>query len=191
MGKATVVIFLCLSFAKVAEAREIKTSYDVELRAGQGLVCGTCKENVPWEPGPKVDLLLKSFFPLIPSSYGTIGPGLYGKVGSFDGITMASAGVLLGWDVGPFDLAGFAGAGYSRKRITDTIHGIRRFQGQTRHTYDLALTVGVPISEQFRLTATYGHNSNGSAIGINFLPDKGTNPGIDSLMLGVSYRFSK
>ncbi|MCE9600209.1 MAG: hypothetical protein K8S54_19785, partial [Spirochaetia bacterium] len=107
----------------------------------------------------------------------------------YQGIPMSSAGILLGWDLGSFDLTAFVGAGYSGKRITDTSRGITRFLGQTRHSYDLAISLGVPLSDQFRITATYGHNSNGSAIGINFLPEKGSNPGIDSLLLGVSYSF--
>lgn len=175
----------------LAHAREIETKYDIELRAGQALVCGTCKQNAPWGPSGKVDLVLKSFLPILSTnSYGSFGPGLYGKVGSFEGITMSSAGIVLGWEQGLFDLTAFAGAGYSSKRITDTRRGITRFRGQTRHTYDLALSLGVPVTDEFRLTATYGHNSNGSAIGINFLPEKGTNPGIDSLLVGISYRFS-
>ncbi|MCE9596978.1 MAG: hypothetical protein K8S54_03335, partial [Spirochaetia bacterium] len=60
------VLLLALILATrpmLLEAREIRTRYDLELRAGSALVCGTCKENAPWRPQAKVDLVLKSFLP--------------------------------------------------------------------------------------------------------------------------------
>ncbi len=61
-------------------------------------------------------------------------------------------------------------------------------KSQTKHTYDLGLTLRYDI-EQFFLSGGYQHNSNGTALGINFIHGKGGNPGFDNVFVGAGVRF--
>jgi len=177
---------LFVSAVVALHAREIHPRYDFEGRIGYLEVCGTCGGQTPWKPEPKVEILADSILPVMRFGSGNLEGGLYGKAAAFQGAFQGASGMLLGWDLKRVEILAFLGLAYADKRVSDVQRRLVVYEGQTRNTFDLAVSLRFPISEDVRITTTYGHNSNGSAIGLNVLRLPGANPGLDSIMLGAS-----
>lgn len=157
---------------------------DVEVRGGTDYLCGTCR---PSRFRPLTQLFVDALVPIIPLRIGTIEAGLYGKGSLLDGhVPQIAGGVLLGYRVGSCEVLGHIGRAYAMERIGETM---TPYSGQTKGTYDLGVFGRYAISERYFLSAGYQHNSNGEGLGLKFISEKGTNRGIDSVVVGVGVRF--
>ncbi len=177
-GAALAAIF---AFISPVRAREMQR-HELEFRYGLAETCGTCVSQNLWSPMAKGDVLFQGVLDLSDSWR----LGGYGKLGGYAGIWQGAAGVLAGYDFGPLEVRAFTGFAYAGGETPAVRSGLFLYPGQTRQTYDLGLSLRVPISDRLRLTLTYGHNSNGEAIGLNFFGPRDHNPGIDGIQLGVS-----
>lgn len=177
-----------LCFSAPALAGELRSFWEIEPRAGIMRVCGTCRKGAPWDPAVRGELQVQSIQPLFYAGPVFISGGGYVRLGGFEHSFQGAGGFFGEVRLDRFDIRPSVGVAYSDRRITDEWKGYRRLRGQSRHTFDLALTAGYRITPGLRLLVGYSHNSNGSDISINPFPEAGGNPGLDTVFTGVSLR---
>ncbi len=161
---------------------------DVELRYGYAVLCGTCDDREgfidKWQG--TVQLFADRLFPLATIGPGSLEIGPYVKGALLAGldIPQVAGGLALGYRAGRYEAVINGGLGYATERIGDTSTS----SGQTKHTYDLGVTLRYDF-ERFFLSAGYQHNSNGEHLGLDFFQGKGENPGYDNIFVGAGVRF--
>jgi|SRR5947209_1063079 len=113
-----------------------------------------------------------------------IGP--YAKAAFLDGldIPQIAGGLALAYRVGHYELLMNGGLAYATERLESTTTE----PGETKHTYDLGVTLRYDI-EQYFISGGYQHNSNGRHVGLDFIHAKGDNPGYDNIFVGVGIHF--
>jgi hypothetical protein len=177
-------LLLVASFALVSPvaSRDLQ-NHELEIRYGPAQTCGTCAGQHLWQPMAKADALFQ----------GTLNVsddwilGGYGKASVYDHIFQGASGFLLGWNLGLVEARGYAGIAYAGGVTERVRRGFFVYDGQTRATYDLGVSLRYPVADRWRLTLNYAHNSNGEDIGMNFTGLRRKNPGIDCISFGVSY----
>lgn len=167
--------------------RDLRPVWEIEPRVGVMRVCGTCRKGAPWDPAIRGELQLQSIQPLFYHGTGHVSGGGYVRLGGFEKSFQGAAGFLAEMRWESADVRPFLGVCYSDRRITDAYKGYRYYPGQSRHTFDLGFSLGWRAAQDWRLSLTYSHNSNGANIALNPFPGKGGNPGLDSILLGASY----
>ncbi len=175
-----------------AVAQPYEAHTDVEFRFGGGLTCGTCvdKDRFPWRVKTTAQIFVDRLFPVATIGSGAFEIGPYAKGALLAGmnIPQIGGGVAFGYRQGHYEILLNTGFAYASERI-DQIHSDRySFAGQTKHTYDLGLSLRYDIQRYF-LSVGYQHNSNGRALGMNFVSGKGSNYGYDVMAVGVGMRF--
>lgn len=101
---------------------------------------------------------------------------------------LIAGGVILGYRFGNYEILVNGGLAYATERIGENTSDGSVHPGQTKQTYDLGLSLRYDINQYF-ISAGYQHNSNGSHFDLDFIRGKGSNPGYDSLFVGVGIRF--
>ena len=184
MGLATGILLSMIPSTDPVRAEMSMSTVDVEVRGGTDYLCGTCG---PYRFRPLTQVFVDVLVPIFPLKVGTVEGGLYGKGALLDGhVPQIAGGVLLGYRVGRYEILGHLGRAYATERIGETmIHS----SGQTKGTYDLGMFARYAITERLFLSAGYQHNSNGEGVGLKFISGKGTNHGIDSVVVGGGIRF--
>lgn len=174
-----------IAYADTAVADPSVAHTDLELRLGAEYVCGTCG---PERLRATAQVFADRLFPVTRLGNGTLEVGPYVKGALLDGghVPQIAGGALLGYRVGAYEVLVNTGLAYATERIGSTASPD---SGQTKLTYDLGLSLRYDINNQYFLSGGYGHNSNGHALGLNFMGGKGSNPGIDTLFLGVGVHF--
>jgi hypothetical protein len=114
--------------------------------------------------------------------------GPYAKGALLDGghVPQIAGGAVVGYRFGAYEVLVNTGLGYATERIGSTASPD---SGQTKLTYDLGLSLRYDINNQYFLSGGYAHNSNGHALGLDFISGKGANPGIDSWLIGAGVHF--
>ena len=189
-----IVVFLAIvaqGSAVLAGDRD-ERHLDVEFRAGAGAVCGACRgrDIDDLSVKPTVQLLADYLFPVATLGPGTFEAGPYVKGALLDGldIPQIAGGLMLGYRLERWEFVANAGLAYATERVGDRrIPGVLN-SGQTKHTYDLGLSLRYNI-ERYFVSLGYTHNSNGEGLGINYAGGKGLNPGYDVVFVGVGIRF--
>ena len=169
---------------------------EFELRLGGGAVCGSCvirgaSSHAKLEFVPQIfaDFLIPIWTNAETARWFGIGP--YVKASYLDSIPQIAGGIAAGYRFNQWQILVNAGIAYSIGRPgADTAWW---HNGQTRGTYDLGLTVRRDIvRDSVFISASYNHSSNGREFGINGFGDNkilGTNPGYDSVLIGIGMRF--
>jgi hypothetical protein len=157
---------------------------DLELRLGAEYVCGTCG---PERLRATVQVFADRLFPVTRLGNGVLEVGPYVKGALLDGghVPQIAGGALLGYRFGAYEVLVNTGLAYATERIGSTASPD---SGQTKLTYDLGASLRYDIKQYF-ISGGYGHNSNGHALGLDFIGGKGANPGIDSWLIGVGVHF--
>jgi len=181
---AGVMMVAMTAYASTAVAEFSVAHSDLELRGGVDYLCGTCD---PKRVRTTVQVFADRLFPLTRIGDGVLEIGPYAKGALLDGghVLQIAGGAVVGYRFGAYEVLMNAGLAYATERIgsTDSPNS-----GQTKHTYDLGVSLRYDIKQYF-ISGGYEHNSNGNALGLNFISGKGSNPGIDSLFVGVGLRF--
>jgi len=129
-------------------------------------------------------------FPVKTLGNGVLEIGPYAKGALLDGVSVpqVAGGAILGCRLGQYETLINVGLAYATDRIGEnTMDGVVH-PGQTKQTYDLGFSVRYDLNQYF-ISVGYQHNSNGSALGLDFIHQKGTNPGYDNAFAGVGIRF--
>ena len=157
---------------------------DLELRVGADYVCGTCGQQ---RIRTTVQVFADWLFPITRIRDGVLEIGPYAKGALLDGghAPQIAGGAVLGYRFGAYEALLNLGRAYATERIGVTSSPD---SGQSRQTYDLGLALRYEINHYF-ISVGYQHNSNGKILGLNFNHDQGSNPGIDSVFVGVGVRF--
>ena len=172
--------------------QSLAANIDVELRVGAETVCFTCPDNTfPWKTHPTGQLFTDLLFPV--PSFESLEFGPYIKLAGVEDIFQAAGGIAAGVFFSRWEALINAGLAYSGRRI-GTIQAANGevHPGQSQGTYDLGASLRFFFSEtkkKWYASFQYTHNSNGEKLGLNWLSDKTTNPGIDALTVGLGYRF--
>jgi hypothetical protein len=165
---------------------------DVELRVGAQTVCLTCvNRTFPLKIHPTGPLFTDLLFPIPYLKSLEVGP--YIRLAGLEDTFQVAGGIALGLSFSRWELLLNGGLAYSGTRIGAfrTADG-EVYPGQSQGTYDLGVSLRYFFSETKKRwygSLQYSHNSNGEQVGLNWLSDKRTNPGIDSLTVGVGYRY--
>ena len=157
------------------------------------MLCGTCTDN---DEGLRQTIKMTAqifadmLFPVTTIGDGVVEIGPYVKGALLDGVSvpLVAGGVILGYRFGNYEILVNGGLAYATERIGENTSDGSVHPGQTKQTYDLGLSLRYDINQYF-ISAGYQHNSNGSHFDINFIPEKGSNPGYDNLFVGVGIRF--
>ncbi len=157
---------------------------DLELRVGGESLCGTCGQE---RVRTTVQVIGDRLFPVTRIGDGALEVGPYAKGALLDGghVPQVAGGAVLGYRFGAYEVLMNVGLAYATERIGSTASPD---SGQTKHTYDLGLSVRYDLNRYF-FSGGYGHNSNGHSAGLNFISGRGSNPGIDTLYFGGGVRF--
>lgn len=163
---------------------------ELEFRLGGGVLNGTSVDNdegVPRTIKMTAQIFADRLFPVTTIGDGVVEIGPYARGAYVDGgnIPLIAGGVILGYRFGNYEILVNGGLAYTPDRIGETASDRL---GQTKHTYDLGLSLRYDI-DRFFISAGYQHNSNGSHVGLNFIPGRGSNPGYDTLFAGVGIHF--
>ncbi len=190
VSTAWVLIVTTIAFVHTAIAQLPDAHTDVEFRLGAGVICGTCTDNdegLPRTIKLTAQIFADRLFPVTTMGDGVFEIGPYAKGALLDGVhvPLIAGGVMLGYRFDHYEILVNGGLAYATERIGETTSDRL---GQTKHTYDLGLTLRYEINRYF-ISAGYQHNSDGAKIGFNFLQGKGTNPGYDNVLVGVGMRF--
>jgi hypothetical protein len=165
---------------------------DVELRVGAQTVCFTCPaRNFPWDAHPTGQLFTDLLFPL--SSFQSFEFGPYVKLAGVEDVFQVAGGIVAGLTFYRWEALINVGLAYSGSRIGEiqAANGDKH-PGQSQGTYDLGASIRYFFSETKKKwygSLQYTHNSNGQALGLNWLSDNTSNPGIDAVTIGLGYRF--
>jgi hypothetical protein len=186
------VFFIAILFvtALLYPVHSFAANADLELRGGVGTLCGTCihtSSHIRATGQLFADLL----FPVGSLEWLEVGP--YLKAAGFEDTFIGAGGLAVGFAFSRFEILINGGLAYAGSRIgafrgpNGEVH-----DGQSQGTYDLGLSLrmfGSRAKKGWYGSFQYTHNSNGEQIGLNWLSDKKSNPGIDSVTVGVGYRF--
>ncbi len=161
---------------------------DVELRIGAETVCFTCfNETSSYKTHPTGQLFTDLLFPI--PYFESLEFGPYIKLAGVEDVFQGAGGIVLGVSFSRWEALVNAGLAYSGKRLGADGEA---YPGQSQGTYDLGISLRFFFSETKKRwygSLQYTHNSNGEQIGLNWLSDKTTNPGIDALTVGLGFRF--
>jgi hypothetical protein len=162
---------------------------DVELRIGAQTMCFTCFGDQTFSSKANLtgQLFTDLLFPI--PNFKSLEFGPYLKLAVVDGIFQVAGGIALGVSFSRWEALVNGGLAYSGKRI-GAIEGVH--PGQSQGTYDLGGSLRFFFSEtkkRWYASIQYTHNSNGQLAGVNWLSDKTANPGVDSLLVGLGYRY--
>ena len=181
----TAIAFIHAAMAQLPDAHT-----DVEFRLGAGVICGTCTDNdegLPRTIKMTAQIFADRLFPVATIGDGVFEIGPYAKGALLDRVhvPLIAGGMVLGYRFGHYEILMNGGLAYATERLGETTSDRL---GQTKHTYDLGLSLRYEIDRYF-MSVGYQHNSNGSSFGFNFIQGKGTNPGYDNVFVGVGVRF--
>ncbi len=179
-----IIAVVMTAWVGTAVAEPYVAHTDLELRVGGESLCGTCGQE---RVRTTVQVMGDRLFPVRRIGDGALEVGPYAKGALLDGghVPQIAGGALAGYRFGAYEVLANVGLAYATERIGSTASPD---SGQTKHSYDLGLTVRYDMNRYF-LSTGYMHNSNGHSAGLNFISGKGSNPGIDSLFIGVGVRF--
>jgi len=185
-----VVKAILVATALFYPVHSLAANADVELRAGGATLCGTCV-HTPTHIRPTGQLFADLLFPVGSLEWLEFGP--YLKAAGFEDTFIGAGGLVVGFAFSRFEILINVGLAYAGSRIGAFrgANGEVR-PGQSQGTYDLGASVrlfGSAIQTGWYGSFQYTHNSNGEDVGLNWLSDKKTNPGLDALTVGVGYRF--
>jgi hypothetical protein len=176
----------------LSPSHSLAANADVELRVGAETVCFTCPEKTfPWNTHPTGQLFADLLFPL--PSFESLELGPYIKLAGVGDIFQVAGGIATGLSFLRWEALINAGLAYSGSRI-GAIRAAdgREHPGQSQGTYDLSASLRFFFSEtktKWYGSLQYTHNSNGEGIGLNWLSDRKSNPGVDAVTVGLGYRF--
>jgi hypothetical protein len=147
-------------------------------------------EGIPRTIKMTAQIFADRLFPVITMGEGVFEIGPYAKGALLDGVTvpLIAGGAILGYRLGNYEILVNGGLAYATERIGENTSNGIVYPGQTKQTYDLGLSLRYDINQYF-ISAGYQHNSNGSALNLDFIHQKGTNPGYDNAFVGVGIRF--
>ena len=192
VATAWMVILATTAVVPSAIAQPYEAHTDMEFRLGAGVVCGTCidRESSPWRVKTTAQIFADRLFPVATIGDGVFEIGPYVKGALLDGanIPQVAGGMVVGYQLGKYEILANAGVAYATERIGDERSTQFSSPGQTKHTYDLGFTLRYTIQRYF-LSVGYQHNSNGRDLGINFAGGKGANHGYDNVFAGVGIHF--
>lgn len=184
------LIVTTIAFVHPAVAQLPDAHTDVELRLGAGVICGTCTDNdegLPRTIKLTAQIFADRLFPVATIGEGAVEIGPYAKGALLDGVhvPLIAGGVILAYRFHKYEILVNGGLAYATQRIGETTSGRL---GQTKHTYDLGLTLRYEINRYF-MSVGYQHNSDGNSFGFNVVQGKGTNPGYDNVFVGIGIGF--
>jgi len=190
---AWMILVATLAVIHPAIAQPYTAHTDVEFRLGGGVLCGTCQENdegLSRTIKMTAQIFADRLFPVTTIGDGVFEIGPYAKGALLDGVSvpLIAGGAIVGYRVGTYEILVNGGFGYATERIGETTSDGVVHPGQTKHTYDLGLTLRYDINQYF-ISAGYQHNSNGTGFNIEYAHAKGSNPGYDNVFAGVGIRF--
>ncbi|MDE3218502.1 MAG: hypothetical protein KGO23_03900, partial [Nitrospirota bacterium] len=195
VNAAWMIIVASLAFSQtaIAQPNPDNAHTDLEFRLGGGVLNGTSLDNdegVPRTIKMTAQIFADRLFPVTTIGDGVVEIGPYVKGALLDGVSvpLVAGGVILGYRFGNYEILVNGGLAYATERIGENTSDGSVHPGQTKQTYDLGLSLRYDIDQYF-ISAGYQHNSNGSHFDINFIPEKGSNPGYDNLFVGVGIRF--
>jgi hypothetical protein len=159
---------------------------DLELRVGADYVCGTCG-NAVGRFRTIAAVFADWLLPVARVGDGVLEIGPYAKGALLDGghVQQIAGGAVVGYRLNDYEVMVNVGRAYATELIGRTTSPN---SGQSRQTYDLGLSLRRTIN-RFFVSIGYQHNSNGQSLGLNFNKERGDNPGIDSVYVGVGVRF--
>jgi hypothetical protein len=191
VSTAWIIIGAALAFIQTAIAEPYLAHTDLEFRLGAGQLNGTSivtdnDEGLSQTIKMTAQIFADRLFPVTTIGDGAFEIGPYAKGALLDGVSVPqiAGGVILGYRLRNYEILVNVGLAYATERIGETTSQL----GQTKNTYDLGLTLRYDINQYF-ISTGYQHNSNGSAVGLDFIRGKGQNPGYDQLFAGVGIRF--
>jgi hypothetical protein len=119
--------------------------------------------------------------------------GPYIKLAGVEDIFQTAGGIAAGVSFSRWEALLNVGLAYSGRRIGEirAANG-EAHPGQSQGTYDLGVSLRFFFSETKKRwygSLQYTHNSNGEKLGLNWLSDRTTNPGVDALTVGIGYRY--
>jgi hypothetical protein len=159
LAKGIIVVMMtaCVGTA-IAETYVAHT--DLEVRVGAEALCGTCGQQ---RIRTTMQVFADRLFPITRMGDGVLEIGPYVKGALLDGghVPQIAGGALVGYRFGAFEVLMNAGLAYATERIGMTASPD---SGQTKHTYDLGLSLRYDIDRYF-VSGGYGHNSNGHSAG--------------------------
>jgi hypothetical protein len=157
---------------------------DLELRGGVNYLCGSCNA---YYFRTVIQLFADRLFPVTRMGDGVLEIGPYVKGALLNGgdVPQIAGGAIVGYRFGAYEVLVNVGRAYATELI-----GVNASpnSGQSRQTYDLGFSLRYDI-HQYYFSVGYGHNSNGQSLGLNFNKAQGSNPGIDSILVGVGIHF--
>jgi hypothetical protein len=190
---AWMIIVATMAFIQTAIAQPYDAHTDIEFRLGAGVLCGTCTDNdehITRTIKMTAQIFADRLFPVTTIGDGAFEIGPYAKGALLDGVSapLVAGGVILGYRLSNYEILVNGGLAYATERIGEnTSNGIVH-PGQTKGMYDLGLSLRYDINQYF-ISAGYTHNSNGASFNLDFIHQKGSNPGYDNLFAGVGIRF--
>lgn len=182
-----------LAFIQTAIAQPYNARTDLEFRLGGGVLNRTSTDNdegLPRTIKMTAQIFADRLFPVTTIGDGAFEIGPYAKGALLDGVSVpqVAGGTVLGYRLGTYEVLINVGLAYATERIGENTSDGVVHPGQTKQTYDLGLSLRYDLNQYF-ISAGYQHNSNGSHIDIDFIHQKGTNPGYDNVFAGVGIRF--
>jgi len=190
---AWIILVATVACVQTALAQSYNAHTDLEFRLGAGVLNGTDSENdegLPRTIKMTAQIFADRLFPVTTIGAGVFEIGPYAKGALLDGVDvpLIAGGAILGYRFGNYEILVNGGLAYATERIGETTSDGVVHSGQTKQTYDLGLSLRYDINQYF-ISAGYQHNSNGSALNLDFIHQKGTNPGYDNAFVGVGIRF--
>lgn len=189
------IIVATLAFIQtaIAQPNPYNAHTDIEFRLGTGVLNGTDLDNdegVTRTIKMTAQIFADRLFPVTTIGDGVFEIGPYAKGALLDGVTvpLIAGGGILGYRFGNYEILVNGGLAYATEHMGEnTSNGIVH-PGQTKSMYDLGLSLRYDINQYF-ISAGYQHNSNGSHFDLDFIHQKGSNPGYDNVFVGVGIRF--
>jgi len=190
---AWICILATLAFTQTAMAQSYIPHTDLEFRLGAGVLNGTAgdnDENVPRTIKMTAQIFVDRLFPVTTYRDGVFEIGPYVKGALLDGVNVPqiAGGGILGYRFGNYEILVNGGLAYATERIGENTSDGVVHPGQTKQTYDLGFSLRYDITRYF-ISAGYQHNSNGESFNLDFIHQKGSNPGYDNAFVGVGIRF--
>lgn len=187
------ILVATLACVQTALAQSYHAHTDVEFVLGAGVLNGTGTDNhegVTRTIKMTAQIFADRLFPVTTIGEGVFEIGPYARGVLLDGVSvpLIAGGAILGYRIGKYEILVHGGLAYATERIGENTSDGVVHPGQTKQTYDLGLSLRYDINQYF-ISAGYQHNSNGSAFNIDFIHQKGSNPGYDNVVLGVGLHF--
>ena len=178
-----------------AESSEVPTQAHLELRGSYSQVCGTCivfRKDNPYEAPARLGLQLYGDY--LPFGWDTrfgafrIGPyGSVSAVGTIEKIATGAAVTFRPKDAS-WEIFTQTGLRYTFEAIPFQYNG--KPGSQNKEAFNLAIGMRFYLGNNWYLSFTGEHDSNGSHVGIPLAKKDNTqNPGIDTAMMGLGMTF--